>query len=66
MIAIDDVIQKKSEAADALVSQVYETVYGVDAATRAQRLAAIPKDPEARRGVAQRRMGSSAPTIANR
>ena len=41
-------------------------MYGVDAATRAQRLAAIPKDVEARRVVAERRRGSSAPAIANR
>jgi LmbE family N-acetylglucosaminyl deacetylase len=66
VVGIDDVIQKKSDAADALVSQVYETVYGVDATTRQQRLAAIPKDPVARRAVAERRMTTSAMTIANR
>ena len=66
VVAIDQVIQKKIDAADALVSQVYETVYGVDPETRKQRLAAIPKDPAGRRAVAERRIGSSASNLANR
>jgi LmbE family N-acetylglucosaminyl deacetylase len=66
VVAIDEVFQKKIDAADALVSQLYETVYGVDAATRKQRLDAMPKDAAGRRAVAERRLGSSASNVANR
>jgi N-acetylglucosamine malate deacetylase 1 len=66
VVAIDDVFQKKVDAADALVSQVYETVYGVDPETRKQRLAAMPKDAAGRRAVAEKRIGSSAANVANR
>jgi LmbE family N-acetylglucosaminyl deacetylase len=66
IVSIDEVFQKKIDAADALVSQLYETVYGVDADTRKQRLDAMPKDAAGRRAVAEKRLGSSAANLANR
>lgn len=66
VVGIDEVFQKKIDAVDALASQVYETVYGVDPETRRQRLAAIPKDPVARRVVAEKRMGERGSALADR
>src|SRR5262245_9733414 len=48
-VAIDEVFPKKIDAIDALASQVYETVYGVDEKTRQERLGRIPKDAPGRR-----------------
>jgi LmbE family N-acetylglucosaminyl deacetylase len=64
-ISIDEVFQKKIDAVDALVSQVYETVYGVDEATRRQRLAQIPKDPAGRRAYAEKLHGARYAAVAN-
>lgn len=66
VVGIDEVFQKKVDAVDALASQVYETVYGVDPETRRQRLAAIPKDPVARRVVAEARMAERGSGLAER
>jgi LmbE family N-acetylglucosaminyl deacetylase len=59
-VAIDEAFQIKIDALDALPSQFYETVYGVDAKTRKERLAAIPKDPAGRRAYAEKRFGAGA------
>jgi LmbE family N-acetylglucosaminyl deacetylase len=64
-VAIDDVFEKKISAVDALPSQVYETVYGVDAATRKQRLSEIPKDPAGRREFARKLHGARYAAVAN-
>jgi LmbE family N-acetylglucosaminyl deacetylase len=65
VISIDDVFQKKIDAVDALESQVYETVYGVDEATRRQRLAQIPKDRAGRRAWIEKVHGARYAAIAN-
>lgn len=64
VVGIDEAIQKKIDALHEMPSQFYETVYGVDAKTRAERLAAIPKDDAGRRAYAARRF--SATGVANR
>ena len=66
VVSIDEVFQKKIDAVDALASQVYETVYGVDAKTRKQRLSRIPKDPAGRRAYAEQLHGARYAAIANR
>jgi N-acetylglucosamine malate deacetylase 1 len=66
VVGIDEVFQKKVDAVDALASQVYETIYGVDPETRRKRLAAIPKDPVARRVVAEKKMADRGIGLANR
>lgn len=66
VVAIDEVFQKKIDALDSLPSQFYETVYGVDAATRKERLAAIPKDAAGRRAYAEKRFGASAAAVAGK
>ena len=58
VVAIDQVFQQKIDAVDALVSQVYETVYGVDEQTRQQRLSRIPKDAAGRRAYAEKLHGA--------
>ncbi len=65
VISIDEVFQKKIDAVDALESQVYETVYGVDEATRRQRLAQIPKDRAGRRAWLEKVHGARYAAIAN-
>jgi len=65
VVSIDDVFEKKISAVDALASQVYETVYGVDAATRKARLDAIPRDPAGRRDFARRLHGDRYAAVAN-
>ena len=60
VVAIDEAFQKKIDALDSLPSQFYETVYGVDAKTRKERLAAIPQDPAGRRAYAEKRFGAGA------
>lgn len=66
VVAIDEAFQKKIDALDSLPSQFYETVYGVDAKTRQERLAAIPKDPAGRRAYAEKRFGNSASGVAEK
>lgn len=66
VVSIDEVFHKKIDAVDALASQVYETVYGVDAKTRKERLAAIPKDPAGRRAYAEKTHGARYGAVANR
>ncbi|MBI4622151.1 MAG: PIG-L family deacetylase [Verrucomicrobia bacterium] len=66
VVAIDEAFQKKIDALDALPSQFYETVYGVDAKTRQERLAAIPKNPAGRRAYAEKRFGTSAAAVAEK
>ena len=65
VVSIDDVFQKKIDAVDALASQVYETVYGVDAKTRKQQLDSIPKDPAGRRAWAEKMHGARYAAIAD-
>lgn len=65
-VSIDEVFQKKIDAVDALVSQVYETVYGVDAETRKKRLAQIPKDPAGRRAYSEKLHGARYAAVADR
>jgi N-acetylglucosamine malate deacetylase 1 len=65
VVSIDEVFQKKIDAVDALASQVYETVYGVDAKTRERRLAEIPKDPAGRRAYAEKVHGGRYSAVAN-
>ena len=64
-VSIDEVFEKKIAAVDALASQVYETVYGVDAATRKQRLGQVPKDAEGRREFARKLHGDRYSAVAN-
>jgi len=64
VIGIDEGFDQKIGALHELGSQFYETVYGVDAKTRAERLAAIPKDPAGRRTYLERRFGTTG--LANR
>jgi LmbE family N-acetylglucosaminyl deacetylase len=66
VVAIDEGFQKKIDALDALPSQFYETVYGVDPKTRKERLAAIPKDAAGRRAYAEKRFGSVATGVAEK
>jgi LmbE family N-acetylglucosaminyl deacetylase len=65
IVSIDDVFQKKIDAVDALASQVYETVYGVDARTRQRQLDSIPKDAAGRRGWAENAHGARYAAVAN-
>jgi N-acetylglucosamine malate deacetylase 1 len=65
VVSIDEVFQKKIDAVDALASQVYETVYGVDAKTRKQRLAEIPKEPAGRRAYAEKVHGARYAAVAD-
>ncbi len=55
LVAIDEVFDKKVEAAVALESQLFETVYNADEATRRKRLAEMPRDPAGRRALARQR-----------
>ncbi|MEX2261068.1 MAG: PIG-L family deacetylase [Bryobacteraceae bacterium] len=64
-VSIDEVFEKKIQAVDALASQVYETVYGVDAATRKQRLGEIPKDAAGRREYLRKLHGARYAAVAN-
>jgi len=64
-VAIDDVFERKIEAVDALASQVYETVYGVDAKTRQDRLSRIPKDAAGRKAYARDLHGARYAAVAN-
>lgn len=65
VVSIDGVFEKKIGAVDALASQVYETVYGVDTATRKARLDSIPRDPAGRRDFARRLHGERYAGVAN-
>ncbi|MBK9167590.1 MAG: PIG-L family deacetylase [Bryobacterales bacterium] len=65
-VSIDEVFQKKIDAVDALVSQVYETVYGVDEARRTKLLAQIPKDPAGRRKYAEKQHGARYAAVADK
>jgi LmbE family N-acetylglucosaminyl deacetylase len=65
VVSIDDVFQKKIDAVDALGSQVYETVYGVDAQTRKRQLDGIPKDAAGRRSWAEKAHGSRYSAVAD-
>jgi LmbE family N-acetylglucosaminyl deacetylase len=65
VISIDEVFQKKIDAVDALASQVYETVYGVDAQTRKRQLDAIPRDPAGRRAWAEKAHGARYSGVAD-
>lgn len=65
IVSIDEVFQQKIDAVDALTSQVYETVYGVDEETRKQQLSEIPKDPAGRRAYAERIHGDRYSRIAD-
>ena len=58
-------LQKKIDAVDALASQVYETVYGVDAKTRQRQLDSIPKDAAGRRAWAEKSHGERSAGVAN-
>ena len=64
VIGIDEGFDKKIGALNELGSQFYETVYGVDAKTRAERLAAIPSDAAGRRAYLERRFSTTG--MANR
>jgi len=64
-VAIDSVFERKIDAVDALASQVYETVYGVDAKTRQDRLSRIPKDPAGQRAFARELHGARYAAVAN-
>jgi LmbE family N-acetylglucosaminyl deacetylase len=64
-VSIDEVFEKKIQAVDALASQVYETVYGVDAVTRKQRLSEVPKDAEGRREFARKLHGARYAAVSN-
>jgi LmbE family N-acetylglucosaminyl deacetylase len=55
VVAIDEVFDKKVEAAFALESQLFETVYNADEPTRLKRLAEMPRDPAGRRALARQR-----------
>lgn len=65
VVAIDEVFQKKIDAVDTLASQVYETVYGVDAKTREQRLSEIPRDPAGRRAYIEKQHGARYAAVAD-
>lgn len=65
VVGIDEAMEKKIDALNEMPSQFYETVYGVDAETRAARLAAIPTDPAGRREYAEQRFGGAASRLAN-
>ena len=65
-VSIDDVIEKKARARDALASQVYETVYGVTEKTRRERLSKIPKDPEERLQLSRERVAAGAGRAADK
>ena len=66
IVDIGEGFQRKIDALDALPSQFYETVYGVDPKTRKERLAAIPSDPAGRRAYAEVRFGAVAASVADR
>ena len=66
VVGIDEVFQKKIDVVDALVSQVYETRYGVDEKTLKQYLSQIPKDPAGRRAAAENRPGAAYARTAER
>lgn len=65
VVSIDSVFQKKIDAVDALASQVYETVYGVDAKTRQRQLDSIPRDPAGRRSWAEKSHGARYAAVAD-
>lgn len=65
-VAIDGVMDKKLHALDALASQFYETVYGVDRKTREERLRLIPKDAEGRRRFLAERFEGRSRRLAER
>lgn len=65
-VSIDSVFEEKVLATHALASQVYETVYGVDAKTRKERLSRIPKDRQGRIEFSRRRTANRNGPIANR
>ncbi len=65
-VAIDLVMAKKLDALDALGSQFYETVYGVDKKTREERLRLIPKDAEGRRRYLAERFQGRSRRLADR
>ena len=50
---------------DALPTQVYETVYGVDPQTRREWLAAMPKDAAGRRAFAEKTHGARNAGVAD-
>lgn len=64
VVSIDGVFQKKIDAVDALASQVYETVYGVDAKTRKRQPDEIPRDPAGRRAWAEKAHGARYAAVA--
>jgi LmbE family N-acetylglucosaminyl deacetylase len=64
-VSIDEVFDKKIAAVDALASQVYETVYGVNPETRKQRLSQIPKDAAGRREYLKKAHGARYAAVAN-
>ena len=66
VVGIDESFQRKIDALHEMPSQFYETVYGVDAETRAARLAAIPEDEAGRRAYAEQRFGGAASGIADK
>jgi LmbE family N-acetylglucosaminyl deacetylase len=66
VVGIDEAFQQKVDALHQMPSQFYETVYGVDAETRAARLAAMPADEAGRRAYAEQRFGDAAVLIADK
>jgi LmbE family N-acetylglucosaminyl deacetylase len=66
VVSIDEAFAKKIDAVDALASQVYETVYGVDTKTRQRILDSIPRDPAGRRAYAEKTHGARYAGVANR
>ncbi len=66
VVGIDEAFQKKIDAVDSLASQVYETVYGVDAKTRQRQLDSIPRDPAGRRAWAEKMHGARYAAVAEK
>lgn len=64
-MAIDDVFERKIDAIDQLVSQVYETNYSPLGKERERAIRSVPKDPGARRAWLVEQHGRRYAAVAN-
>lgn len=65
VVAIDDVFERKIDALDQLVSQVYETNYSPLGKERERAIRSVPKDPGARRAWLVEQHGRRYAAVAN-
>lgn len=66
IVAIDDVFEKKIEAIDKLVSQVYEVSWANLGRERLETVRSVPKDPAARRAWLAEKHGARYGAVADR